>query len=76
MRKTLQIVGIVPSHFEDPDDRAFPFYRPQEMIPDSADPLFDSRWSKIFAGLKKMFDLVEDPGIADGRTTDQQPVDA
>ena len=65
-----------PSPFEDADDGAFPFDGADEVIADRFTALFDGRWREVFAGVKKMFDLVEDPGIADSGPADHDPVHA
>src|SRR5580658_1235976 len=76
MGKTFQVVRVVTPHFEDADDRALPFDRAGQVIADRVAALFDRRWRKVYAGVEIMFDLPEDPGIADGGAADHDPVHA
>ncbi len=76
MRETFQIVGIVTTHFEDADNRTFPFNRSGQMIASGwrRSAARSLAQGQIFAGpeMKYLISL-RDPGIADSGTTDHDP---
>lgn len=74
--KAFEVVGVVTTHFENADDRPLPFYGTKQVVANGARPLLDGWRGKMLTGCKEMFDLVEDPGIADGGPADHDAVDA
>src|SRR6218665_2752404 len=72
--KTFQVVSIMPAHFVYANDRPFPFHAFVEVLAGNIHSFFCCWRSKMFTSVYKMFDLVEDPWIADSSAADHNAI--
>src|SRR6478609_2510434 len=69
IRKTFEIIAIVSTHFKHSQLISFPANRKIEMLTSSTNTFCHIGWRRNFSVLQILFDLIEDPWIANRSAT-------